>query len=125
MHPLLADYLMGVELLLGRRYWSHWEWPGYMSGGVGTTDNELHAVVAPKLADYNAPAWINSSHLVIVGGGPALTRIAAPFSAQHLSKYSKLNQALKDGPFDTVAILCLRDFIWSNVEGWKDFRPYE
>jgi hypothetical protein len=124
LHPLLADYLIGVELF-GRSYWSHWEWPAYMNGSIGTTDEELHAVVADKLATYNAPAGINSSHLVIVGGGPALTRIAAPVSALHLSTYSKLNRALNNGPFASVATLCLRDFIWSKDEGWKDFPAYE
>jgi hypothetical protein len=124
LHPLLDEYLLGVELF-GAKCWSHWEWPAYMNGGVGTSEGELYAVVAAKLANYGAPAGIDSSHLVIGGGGPARTRIAAPTSALHLSNYAKLNKALDDGPFATVAILCLRDFIWCRNQGWKDFRPFE
>lgn len=124
LHPLLADYLDGIEFF-GGRYWSHWEWPAYMNGAIGTSEEELHAVVASKLATYRAPSEIDSSHLVIVGGGPARTRIAAPISAQHLSTYSMLNEQLNDGPFASVAILCLRDFIWTRADGWKSFPAYD
>lgn len=125
IEPLLAEYLMGVELFFGKKSWRHWEWPAYMNGPIGTSDDELHSVVAQKLATYRSPPGVDSSHLVIVGGGPARTRIAAPMSAPHLSRYWKLNHALRGGPFDTVAILCLRDFIWSRADGWVDFAPYQ
>ena len=124
IHPLLATYLIGVELI-GSRFWRHWSWPAYMNGGIGTSDDELHAVVKDKVRTYRAPPEVNSSHLAIVGGGPARTRIAAPMSCLHLATYSKLNRALRNGPFASVAILCLRDFIWTKTEGWKDFPAYD
>jgi hypothetical protein len=107
--PAIGEYLSAIEVY-GVTFYSSWEWPALMNGGIGTSDEELHAVVERKLWSYHAPAGIDETHLVIVGRGPELTRIAAPFSAEHLATYSELNTALSEGPFAAAAILCLRDF---------------
>jgi hypothetical protein len=86
---------------------------------IGTRDEELHAVIERKLRSYHAPAGIDETHLVIFGRGPELTRIAAPFSTEHLATYSGLNTALNEGPFAAAAILCLRDFFWTKADGWQ------
>jgi hypothetical protein len=116
--PMLGTYLSRIEVY-GVTFYSSWEWPASISGGIGTSDEELHAVIERKLRSYRAPAGINESHLVIFGRGPELARIAAPFSAEHLATYSTLNGALGDGPFAAAAILCLRDFLWTKTDGWQ------
>jgi hypothetical protein len=90
-----------------------------MNGGIGTSDQELHAVIEGKLRSYSAPGGVHETHLVIFGRGPELTRIAAPFSTEHLTTYSTLNRALRDGPFAAAAILCIRDFLWTRAGGWN------
>jgi hypothetical protein len=57
---------------------------------------------------------------VIVGRGPARTRIIAPFSTEHLEDFSELNSALREAPFAAAAILCIRDFFWTKADGWRD-----
>jgi hypothetical protein len=90
-----------------------------MNGGIGTSDQELHAVIEGKLRSYNRPVGVSETHLVICGRGPELTRIAAPFSTKHLATYSTLNRALRDGPFAAAAILCIRDFVWTKTHAWR------
>jgi hypothetical protein len=120
---LLAGYLRGVQLIKCHSHWEEWQWPALLSGRIGTSDHELAAVVAGKLQRYCAPAHLTSSHLVVVGTGPTLSRVAAPLSAAHLGTYSRLNRALSNGPFDTVALFGYGGFIWSRDGGWKDFPP--
>jgi hypothetical protein len=117
--PVTGKYLSRIEVY-GVTFYSQWEWPASINGGIGTSDQELHAVIDRKLRSYRAPAGIDESHLVIFGRGPELTRIAAPFSAEALATYSRLNRAFTKGPFAGAAILCLRDFIWTKADGWKD-----
>jgi hypothetical protein len=117
--PLLAAYLSQIEIY-GVTCYSDWQWPALMNGGIGTSDEELQGVIARKLRSYTAPAGVDESHLVIVGRGPARTRIIAPFSAEHLEDFSELNSALREGPFAAAAILCIRDFFWMKAEGWRD-----
>jgi hypothetical protein len=115
--PVLGDYLSRIEVY-GVTFYSQWEWPALMNGGIGTSDEELHAVIEGKLRSYGAPAGVDETHLVIFGRGPELTRIAAPFSIEHLATYSMLNKVLRDGPFAAAAILCIRDFLWTKADGW-------
>jgi hypothetical protein len=116
--PVVGKYLSRIEVY-GVTFYSQWEWPASISGGIGTSDEELHAVIERKLRSYRAPAGIDETHLVIFGRGPELTRIAAPFSAEILATYSDLNTALSKGPFAAAAILCLRDFYWTKADGWR------
>jgi hypothetical protein len=120
--PILGSYLSRIEVY-GVTFYSQWEWPASMNGGIGTSDEELHGVIEGKLLSYCAPPGIDESHLVIFGRGPELTRIAAPFSTEQLSTYSTLNRALRDGPFAAAAILCIRDFFWTRTDGWKVLPP--
>jgi hypothetical protein len=76
--PVVGKYLSRIEVY-GVTFYSQWEWPASISGGIGTSDEELHAVIERKLRSYRAPAGIDETHLVIFGRGPELTRIAAPF----------------------------------------------
>ena len=122
---LLASYLRGMQIIKCRTHWEEWQWPALLSGHVGASEDELAAVVAGKLQRYRAPPHLTSSHLVVVGAGPTLSRVAAPLSAAHLATYSRLNRVLSNGSFDTVALLGYRDFIWSKAEGWTDFPAYE
>jgi hypothetical protein len=115
---VVGKYLSRIEVY-GVTFYSQWEWPASISGGIGTSDEELHAVIERKLRSYRAPAGIDETHLVIFGRGPELTRIAAPFSAEILATYSDLNTALSKGPFAAAAILCLRDFYWTKADGWR------
>lgn len=117
--PFAGKYLSRIEVY-GVTFYSQWEWPASMNGGIGTSDEEMHGVVDRKLRSYRAPAGIDETHLVIFGRGPELTRIAAPFSAEHLATYSELNSALSKGPFAAAAILCLRDFFWTKADGWRE-----
>jgi hypothetical protein len=122
---LLARYLLGVQLIKCHTHWEEWQWPALLSARLGTSEDELAAVVSGKLQRYRAPPGLTSSHLVVVGAGPTFSRIAAPLSAAHLATYSRLNRELSDGPFDTVALLGIQDFIWSRAGGWRDFPAYE
>jgi hypothetical protein len=115
---LLDEYLSHITVSVTKAYLD-WDWPAYMSGGIGTSDDELLAVVDKKLRTYRAPPAIRTSHLIIYGGGPGLSRIAAPFSAEQLEAFTKLNAALRAGPFAVVAILDLRDFVWTRGAGWQ------
>jgi hypothetical protein len=102
--PVVGKYLSRIEVY-GVTFYSQWEWPASISGGIGTSDEELHAVIERKLRSYRAPAGIDETHLVIFGRGPELTCIAAPFSAEIPATYSDLNTALSKGPFAAAAIL--------------------
>jgi hypothetical protein len=114
----IGEHLSKIEVY-GVTFYSSWEWPALMNGGIGTSDEELHAVIERKLRSYRAPAAVDETHLVIFGRGHELTRIAAPFSAEVLATYSRLNTALNKGPFAAAAILCLRDFFWTRADGWQ------
>ena len=125
LDELLATYLLGVQLIKCHTHWEEWQWPALLSGYIGTSEDELAAVVAGKLQRYRPPPCLTSSHLVVVGAGPTLSRVAAPLSAAHLATYARLNRALSNGPFDTVALFGIQDFTWSRAEGWRDFPAYE
>jgi hypothetical protein len=60
----------GMQLIKCRTHWEEWQWPALLSGHVGTSEDELAAVVAGKLQRYRAPPHLTSSHLVVVGAGP-------------------------------------------------------
>jgi len=115
---LLAEYLSHVTVYASKAYLS-WSWPAYNSGGIGTSDSEMLGVVEKKLREYQAPAHLNESHLVVYGEGPGLSRVAAPVSAEQLAGFSTLNHSLSRGPFDAFAILGLRDFQWTRSRGWQ------
>jgi len=117
--PLLGRHLSQIEIY-GVNFWSEWEWPTLMNGGIGTSDNEMLAAVGRKLEEYRQPDHIGESHLVVYGRGPQRTRIAAPISAEHLANFYAFNTGLQAGPFSAFAILCLRDFYWTKAEGWRD-----
>ncbi len=115
--PILGYHLSRIEVY-GVNYYSEWQWPTLMNGGIGTSDEEMLAAVERKLREYRQPDHINESHLVVYGRGPQRTRIASPFSAEQLDNFPSLNTALCDGPFAAAAILCLRDFYWTKADGW-------
>lgn len=117
--PMLGRYLSHIEVY-GVRFYSDWEWPALMNGGIGTSDAEMLAAVERKLSEYRQPTHISESHLVVYGRGPQRTRIASPISADHLESFPTLNAALRGGPFIAAAILCLRDFYWTSADGWRD-----
>jgi hypothetical protein len=112
---VLARYLQSIDAR-AVNFYAPWRWSAYNFGGVGTTDDELVAVIARKLKPY--PARPKQLHLLIHGGSPALSRIAAP-RLEHLERFDKVNSTLRDGPFDTVAILDLRNFVWTRSTGWR------
>lgn len=116
---ILGHYLSHIEVY-GVRFYSDWEWPALMNGGIGTSDEEMRAAVERKLREYRQPAHISESHLVVYGRGPQRTRIASPISAEHLESFPSLNAALRGGPFAAATILCLRDFYWTSADGWQD-----
>ena len=114
--PVLGRYLESID---ARAVNSHapWRWSAYNFGGVGTTDEELLVVIARKLP-YRAPVGVDQSHLLIYGGSQGLSRIAAPH-LENLKRFDKVNSTLRDGPFDTVGILDLRNFVWTRSDGWR------
>ena len=113
----LARYVSKVTIRESKA-WLNWYWPAHSGGGVGTSDGELMAVFNKKVVGYRPPIGLIASHLVVYGGGPGLSRIAAPFSAEQLENFPMVNEALCAGPFDEVAILDLRDFLWVKGAGW-------
>lgn len=115
---VLGRHLSMIEVY-GVTFYSDWEWPSLMNGGIGTSDEEMFAAVERKLREYQQPHFINESHLVVYGRGPQRTRIASPFSAEQLDGFPSLNSALRVGPFASAAILCLRDFYWTRAQGWR------
>lgn len=115
---LLARYVSRVTVKESKA-WVNWYWPAHNGGGVGTSDHELMAVVSRKVESYKPPHGLLASHLVIYGGGPGLSRIAAPYSAEQLDRFPMVSAALTSGPFDEVAILDLRNFIWVRGKGWR------
>ncbi len=117
--PILGRHLSHIEVY-GVTFYSEWDWPASINGGIGTSDEEMLAAVERKLREYREPDSIIESHLVVYGRGPQRTRIASPFSAEHLASFSLLNAALRDGPFAAAAILCYRDFFWTKADGWAD-----
>lgn len=116
--PLIGRHLSHIEVY-GVNFYSDWEWPSLMNGGIGTSDEEMLAAVERKLRDYRQPHDVDESHLVIYGRGPQRTRIASPSSAEALNRFPRLAAALRAGPFTDVAILCLRDFLWTHTAGWQ------
>lgn len=115
---ILARYVSKVTIREAKA-WLDWYWPAHSGGGVGTSDHELMAVLGKKLGSYRPPSGLIESHLVIYGGGPGLSRIAAPFSTEQLEGFPMVNEALAAGPFSDVAILDLRDFLWTRAKGWS------
>lgn len=115
----LGGHLSHIEVY-GVNFYSEWQWPMLMNGGIGTSDDEMVAAVERKLSEYRQPAHISESHLVLYGRGPQRTRIIAPISAKHLASFPALNAALRQGPFVAAAVLCLRDYFWTRADGWKD-----
>lgn len=118
LDPLLARYVSKVTIRLGKIRMD-WYWPSHSGGGVGTSDEELLAAVSKKLSTYQEPADVTESHLVVYGGGPGLSRIAAPWSTEQLEGFPLVNAALAAGPFEVVAVLDLRDFLWTRGKGWS------
>ena len=117
--PTLGRHLSRVEIY-GVKFWSEWEWPTLMNGGIGTSDDEMLSAIERKLEQYRQPDHIGESHLVVYGRGPQRTRIAAPISAEHLASLPAFNAGLRAGPFSAFAILCFRDFYWTKNTGWRD-----
>jgi hypothetical protein len=52
--PVAGRYLSRIEVY-GVTFYSQWEWPPLIDGGIGTNDEELHAVIDLKLRSYHAP----------------------------------------------------------------------
>lgn len=115
---VLARYVSKVTIRASK-VWLDWYWPAHSSGGVGTSDQELMDVLGRKLVSYRPPSGLVASHLVIYGGGPGLSRIAAPWSTDQLDGFPLVNAALAAGPFEEVAILDLRNFLWMRRHGWS------
>ena len=91
-----ADAVLGLHLshieVYGVTFYSDWEWPNLMNGGIGTSDEEMLAAIDRKLREYHEPSHIKESHLVVYGRGPQRTRIAAPFSAEQLDSFPSLER---------------------------------
>lgn len=116
---MLGRYLSHIEVF-NVNFYSEWQWPMLMNGGIGTSDDEMIAAIERKLSEYREPAHISESHLVLYGRGPQRTRIIAPLSGEQLANFPALNAALTQGPFVAAAVLCLRDFFWTRADGWND-----
>jgi hypothetical protein len=116
---ILGRHLSGI-CVYGVNFYSSWQWPALINGGIGTSDEEMLAAVERKLREYRQPEHISESHLVVYGRGSQRTRIAAPFSAEQLDSFLSLNSALRASSFTAAAILCYRDFYWTRASGWAD-----
>lgn len=119
-HPqLLRDYLQRISVRRVSCY-MEWDW-NHMFAGIGTSEPELWANIGPKLT-YRAPEGVTSSRL-IVAGGFRHSEIVAAWSTEQLNHFAQLNAYLHAGPFDEVAIVCMRPFLWTRETGWQDFGP--
>lgn len=99
-----------------------WDW-NFSIGSVGANEYDLLAATERKLVEYQRRSEFSEHHLVIAGwGGPGLSNIIAPLSAEQFNNYATLNERLKFGPFDVAAILCLKNLIWEKGRGWCELR---
>lgn len=97
--------------------WLEWQW-NHIFQHVGSNQSDLLNTIGPKL---NKSDRAGLAHLVlVVGGGHGLSQVLAPMMVEHLVQYTGLGRQLKNGPFDEVALLGLRRFLWRRHDGWSD-----
>lgn len=115
---ILQQYLSSIRIRVVSCY-MEWDW-NHSAGSVGTSDEEMLAVLEPKLSGYRAPDGIDSSHLVVAGWGGRMSEIISPLCVEQFAHFHGLNDALHKGPFDAVAILCFMNLIWERGKGWRE-----
>ena len=115
--PILRKYLRTIGVCAANCL-MEWAW-NYSVGSVGVSDEELLAIVKPKINSYCTRPDITSNRLIVAGFQSRLSQYAAPISAAQLNAFLQLNVALKAGPFDEVALLDIENFVWDKTHGWR------
>ncbi|MBI3707310.1 MAG: hypothetical protein HY246_06490 [Proteobacteria bacterium] len=112
---ILYEYLRCITV---RRIGCYMEWDwNHMFARIGTEERDLLASIGPKLTYQALPqAAVN---WLIVAGGWRHSELIAVRSLEHLNNFARLNRMLQAGPFDEIALLGNRWFIWARRSGWS------
>jgi hypothetical protein len=116
--PILHRYLSMITIREANSY-TEWDW-NHDFGGIGTNDDELLAVVGPKLKSYKRPVEAVEHHLVVAGDGTRISEVLSIKFVEQFADFTTLNAAIQNGPFDAVALLGMdNSYIWTLNSGWR------
>jgi hypothetical protein len=115
----VRQYVRTVRVKRADGYWAEWDW-NHDVGRVGVTENDLLTALNRKLTSASVPGI--SELWLLVSDGVNLSQIVAAFSAERLSSFARLEDALQASPYVRVFLLDFEIYEWAREAGWRLLR---